>query len=197
MRSPLPAHALHRLAGTIVSPGEVFVNTKVLCTLAVLCIATSAYGADFATESWPGEGIPVFAARNNRLVLHELPALNSPLLTVTYKKGRRVVFDKSKVITKKSVMVTANKDIRDVGCKGGNAEIHSGDRVEYLQYSGEGYGTVRVGGKICEVFLEDGFDGMDKSPETEWWVRVVGKDKKPVGWILVDRNQLNFLQREF
>jgi hypothetical protein len=188
---------LHRLVGTIVSPGEVFLKTNVLLTVAVLCVATSAHGADFETESWPGEGVPVFAAKNDTLVLHEEPTLTSPTLTIKYKKGRRVLFDKSKVITKTSVMLTANKEIRDVWCKGGNTEIRSGNTVEYLQYRAEGYGTVRVSEKICEVFLEDGFDGMDKSPETEWWVRVVDRDERPFGWILVDRMQLNFLPREF
>ena len=170
---------------------------KILFTVAVLCIATLAYGADFETESWPGEGVPVFAAKNDTLFLHEEPSLTSPTLTIEYEKGWRVGFDKSKVITKKSVMLTANRKNRDLWCKGGNVEIHAGDRVEYLQYGGEGYGTVRVKGKICQVFLEDGFDGLAQSPETEWWVRVVDEHEKPVGWILVDRTQLNFLPREF
>ncbi len=61
----------------------------------------------------------------------------------------------------------------------------------------EGYGTVRVEGKICQVCLEDGFDGLEKSPLTEWWVRVVDKQNKPVGWILIDRAKLHFLPREF
>lgn len=169
----------------------------VLLTVAVLSIGTLAYGADFETESWPGEGIPVFAAKNDTLFLHEEASLTSPTLTVAYKKGGRVVFDKSKLITKKSVMLTANRKVTDLWCKGETLAINSGDTVEYLQYRAEGYGTVRVKGKICEVFLEEGFDGLDKSPETEWWVRVVDDHKKPVGWILVDRTQLNFLPREF
>lgn len=170
---------------------------KILFAVAVLFFGTLAYGADFETESWPGEGIPVFAAKNDALILHREASLKSPTLTIKYKKGWRVVFDKSKLITKKSVILTANRKVKDYWCKGGTVEINPGDTVEYLQYRAEGYGTVRVKGKICEVFLEDGFDGLDKSPETEWWVRVVDKHKKPVGWILVDRTQLNFLRREF
>ncbi len=111
-------HPLRRTLWTalpaIVPSGEFLLKMKILFTVAVLSIATLAYGADFETESWPGEGIPVFAAKNDTLLLHEEPSLTSPALTIKYKNGRRVVFDKSKLITKKSEMLTANKEITDL-----------------------------------------------------------------------------------
>jgi hypothetical protein len=41
------------------------------------------------------------------------------------------------------------------------------------------------------------FDGMDKEPEVQWWVRVVDGEGRGEGWLLVDGSQAEILGREF
>jgi hypothetical protein len=41
------------------------------------------------------------------------------------------------------------------------------------------------------------FEGIEKEPVVEWWVRVADKNKKPQGWLRVDKAQVIFLERSF
>lgn len=75
-----------------------------------------------------------------------------------------------------------------------------GEEIEYLQYASEGYGTARVGGKICVVPVEfevETFGSDLEQPDTEWWVRVTYGDGTSPGWLLVTDGQVSFGKREF
>ena len=112
--------------------------------------------------------------------------------------GWKVVYDKSKVITNKSVPLISKVPVYGIWCDGERINIEAGEQVEHMQYCAEGFGTVIIHDKVCEVDLESGdFGGLDQEPVTEWWVRVINKDKKAEGWLLVDDEQLNFLRRQF
>lgn len=194
-------------------------NMRCLFIFCVLIVAGSAFGSDFEKDTWPGEGIPNFSAKNNSLDLHSQPTTTSTQIKYALQKGSKVLFDKSKLITKQSVTLTAKTEVTDVHCenstgkkkmimpdgterivKRGADVISPGETIEFLQYRAEGYITARYKGSICEVFVMDNvpkFDGLDKKPVVEWWVRVINKDKIPQGWLLVDKSQVNFLKRGF
>lgn len=154
--------------------------------------------APFESESWPGEGIPVFAAKTTVLRLNGKPSEDSPRIAIACKAGQRIEFDQSRQVTMQSVFLTAKKTVTDLACPDKNIKINAGDTVEYLQYRAEGYGIVRVKGIICEVFVhgKGDFDGL-KAPVSQWWVRVVGKDQTPLGWLRVGSGQVQLLPRKF
>lgn len=179
---------------------------KALTVFFVILTATAGFAADFETDSWPGEGVPHFSVRNDALILHSQPEMDSKQLTLKLRKGTKIIYDKSKQITKKSVMLTAKTEVTELWCKDAKGSkdskpvIKPGDTIEYLQYGAEGYITARYAGNICDVFVMDNvpkFDGLEKEPVVEWWVRVVDKNTTPQGWLLVDKSQVNFLKRSF
>jgi hypothetical protein len=162
---------------------------------AIISFSPAAIGEEFIREGWPGQGIPRLAAKNNELVLHEKPDSTSGSRQLKYKSGWLIVWDQSKVITKKSAMWTVKKEIN----KGSCGTLLPGARVELLQFEAEGWGTFKVGDKICSLKAtrDSDFDKEDKWPEVEWWVRVLDYTKSPVGWLLVDTQQVNPLPRKF
>ena len=163
--------------------------------IAILSISPAAIGEEFIRDGWPGEGTPRLAAKNNELVLHKTPDSASGIRQLKYKTGWLIVWDQSKVITKKSATWTVRKEIH----KGSCGTLSPGDKVEFLQFETEGWGTFKVGDKICSLKAtrDTDFDKDDKRPEVEWWVRVLDDTKSPVGWLLVDAQQVNFLPRKF
>ncbi len=166
---------------------------------ALLCLAAPAPAQFFEKDGWPGEGAPVFASKKDELTVYQHTTKLSPPVTVHVRKGWKIIYDRSKIVTKQSVMLKALRDLSDLTCEDGGVSIKAGDNVEYLQRSSEGYGTVRVKTSICEVFLqrEGDFEGLEQTPVTEWWIRMVGGDGTPFGWLLVDEEELEFLPRRF
>jgi hypothetical protein len=157
--------------------------------------------AVFESDTFPGEGVPVLAARQDSLLLHAEPSLDSPVRRLPFQKGWKVVYDKSKQITIQSVLLSVMATVTDGWCSEGKFDpLQPGETVEHLQYRAEGYATMRVRGMICEVFImddEERFAGLDTQPEVQWWVRVVDEEGKGEGWLLVDGSQAEILGREF
>jgi len=177
-----------------------------------------AAATDFETNTWPGEGVPGFASKNAELRLNKLPSKDSEVITLPFRIGEKIIYDaypseakeritydQSKMITKNSVTLTANEKITKTFCAGKPVPvvgqepiIQPGESIEFLQYRAEGYVTARYKGVICKVFVADNkpkFDGLDKQPEVEWWVRLIDAKKTPLGWLLISKDQVNFLQR--
>ena len=67
--------------------------------------------------------------------------------------------------------------------------------MEMLQYETEGWGTFRVGDRLCSMKAtrSGDFDKADQRPLVEWWVRVLDNSKSPIGWLLVDSDQVELL----
>jgi hypothetical protein len=156
----------------------------IILSIAFFSFSPPAIGEEFIRDGWPGEGIPRLAAKNNELVLHKTPDSTSGSRQLKYKTGWLIVWDQSKVITIN---------------KGSCGTLSPGDKVEFLQFETEGWGAFKVGDKICSLKAtrDSDFDKDDKRPEVEWWVRVLDHTKSPVGWLLVDVQQVNFLPRKF
>ena len=163
--------------------------------LAIISFSSAAIGDEYVREGWPGEGTPRLAAKNNQLILYKTPDSTSESRQLKYKAGWLIVWDQSKVITRKSAKWTVKKEIN----KGSCGTLLPGDKVELLQFETEGWGTFKVGDKICSLkATRDGdFDKADEWPRVEWWVRVLDHTKSSVGWLLVDAQQVNLLPRKF
>lgn len=163
--------------------------------LAIIIISPAVIGGEFVREGWPGEGTPRLAAKNNELVLHETPDSTSESRRLKYKSGWLIVWDQSKVITRKSVVWTVRKEITQGSC----GTLSPGEKVEFLQFETEGWGTFKVGDKLCSLKATQAgdFEKEDEWPKVEWWIRVLDNTKAPVGWLLVDAQQVNLLPRKF
>ncbi len=166
----------------------------IILFIAILSFSPTAIGEEYIREGWPGEGTPKLAARNNELVLHKTPDLTSESRQLKYKTGWLIVWDQSEVITKKSAMWTVKKEIN----KGTCGALSPGDKVEFLQFETEGWGTFKVGDKICSLKAtrHRDFDKEDEWPEVEWRVRVLDHTKSPHGWLFVELQQLNHHPRK-
>ncbi len=156
----------------------------------------------FERDGWPGEGIPVFESKVHQLTLYEGHSLESKRKIILFQRGWKVVYDKSKVITKSSVIYTVTKPFTVEYCENGQKDVKAkqGDKFEYLQYEAEGYGIIRLGNTICHMDMNDpriGVEATDDKPQIEWWVRVIYKNKSFAGWLFVDDTQVKFLQRQF
>ena len=163
----------------------------IIVFMAITSFSPTAIGEVFVREGWPGEGTPRLAAKNNQLVLHKMPDTISESRQLNYKTGWLIVWDQSKVITKKSAIWTVKKEIN----KGSCGTLHPGDKVEFFQFETEGWGTFKVEDKICSLKAtrDSDFDKAGERPEVEWWVRVLDHTKSPIGWLLVDSQQVNLL----
>ena len=150
---------------------------------------------EYETNSWGGEGRPRFSANKNELILYNSPSLDARKREIKYREGWLVVWDRSKRITRKSAMWIVKEEIT----KGNCGILSPGDEVEYLQYEAEGWGTFRINCKLCSTKISGDkyFDKNGESPEVEWWVRVLDYTNSPIGWLLVDQEQVKFLSREF
>ena len=195
---------------------------KILITALLLFVAEicGAVATDFESDGMPGEGVPGFASKNAELRLNKLPSKESEEIKLPFRIGERIIYDntpskakvritydQSKMITRKSVTLIAKEKVTKTFCPGMPVPvigqepiIQPGETIEYLHYLAEGYVTARYKGVICEVFVADNkpkFDGLDKQPEVEWWIRLVDYKKAPLGWLLVNEEQLDYLQRTF
>ena len=129
----------------------------IILFLGVISLSSAAIGEEFVREGWPGEGTPRLAAKNNELVLHKTPDSTSASRKLKYKAGWLIVWDQSKVITKKSVIWTVKKEID----KGSCGPLSPGDKVEFLQFEAEGstlilrdqFRNVRV--QISRLWIDD------------------------------------------
>ncbi len=165
----------------------------IIVFLAISSFSPAAIGEEFVREGWPGEGTPRLAAKNDHLVLHKTPDPTSESRQLNYKAGWLIVWDQSKVITKKSATWTVIREIS----KGSCGTLFPGEKVELLQFETEGWGTFRVEDKICtmKATRNRNFDKANQWPKVEWWVRVLDNSKSPIGWLLVDSQQVNLLPR--
>jgi len=161
--------------------------------LAITSFSPAAIGEEFIREGWPGEGTPKLAAKNDHLVLHKTTDIASESRQLKYKAGWLIVWDQSRVITKRSAIWTVKKEIS----KGSCGTLFPGDQVEFLQFETEGWATFRVEDNICSLKAtrEKDFDKADEKPIVEWWIRVLDQTKSPIGWLLVDSQQVNPLSR--
>lgn len=167
----------------------------------------------FESGLWPGEGRPSFRSRVE-LNLHKEPNVNSPLVKgVRIAKGAKIEFGETRYRTVKSsrIKVVAPVTVKgrsygptdylshhDYYFKYSNREFSFkvGESFECLQYRAEGEYLMRINGDVVAFTPSEGFK-IESEPITEWWVSVVDKNKKVLGWILVDKKSVEFIDRKF
>ena len=173
----------------------------------------------FASDVWPGEGIPVIEMRRSALPLYTEPDHTSGVVdTLRGRVGQRVAFDSTRYQTIESGTIRIHSPLglkgRDLGdvkhltldryYQPNEAEtsipLAASSTVEFLQYRAEGTCFVRVENRVIDAHPCPGFGresvSVVRDPVTRWWVLVRGVKDKP-GWLLVSDSTAKSVRREF
>jgi hypothetical protein len=166
----------------------------------------------FESELWPGMGVPQIAAKKTHLRLHHKPSLKPRLVqTLRVEKGNLIDFDDSRHRTISPGVITVTQKgtlrARDLGriaylkwshyYNGDmiykNLEYDIGDSFHFLQYTSELSCLISWHERawepvICPWIISGSISDftMVSVPQTEWWVRVINRKQKALGWLLVD-----------
>lgn len=140
-----------------------------------------------------GELIPIYAAVEDVLFLHETPNLESALREVPYGKQWKIPYVKSegltRIITFGEIEVTEEETLTN--CvpfpENGETQMTSGDIATYLYYLGEGIARVRAKDAVCELDIADA--RILSYPEVQSWLKVLFRDGSSPGWLLNDGTQ--------
>ena len=173
----------------------------------------------FATDLWPGEGIPVIQMQRTALPVHAEPDPASEVVdTLRGRVGQRVAFDSTRYQTIESGTIGIHTSFELKGRNLGDLKHLTLDRyyqpnesetsipmtapatVEFLQYRAEGTCFVRVQNTVIDAQPCPGFGresvSIVRDPVTRWWVLVRGVRDKP-GWLLITDSTAKAVRREF
>ena len=163
----------------------------------------------FSTGLWPGEGIPRFKSKMNLRPLLK-PNLDSlPVKGMEVKKGTILNFTETLYQTIESGLViigeTQKLEVTNYGNikylsrddyyssgKLTNLTLKKGDQINVLQNRAEGQIFFEYQGNIYTGLCKPCYDASYK---TAWWVKVTLLSKS--GWVLINENTVEFLQREY
>jgi len=189
----------------------------------MLLISWANMAEAFDSDLWPGEGMPRFAAKAEFLTLHKAPSQSSPV-AVKYRAvvAQEIRYDQTRLRTLRAGKVTAKVAGAWSGRRFGpishlsKAQYYSqaaawtdyaysaGETFEYLQNRAEGACLIKYRGDVLEIDWCPWLDRnttsdfeMSVAPEIQWWIRVIGDNKHPMGWLLVEENVVTFLPRQF
>lgn len=174
---------------------------------------------EFATDLWPGEGIPVIETRRPRLPLRSAPDPDARIVdTLETRVGKRVAFDSTRYQTIEagsiSVLGTFRVTGRDLGeithvpldtyYASARAEISipvaATATIDLLQYRAEGTCFVRLERRVIDAQPCPGFGRESvkvvREPVTRWWIRAQGKGGA-FGWLLLTDSTAQSVRREF
>ncbi len=177
----------------------------------IVIFATSAH--TFESELWPEEGRPSFRALKD-LRIHQRPYLSSPLVkNFKILKGQKIIFQKTIYRTVKPSRIKVVSPVKIIGQPYGPIKylseqeyystsipekfftFNSGDTFECMQYRAEGQYLVRINGEIVGLELTEEME-LESEPEIEWWVNVINVSGKSIGWLLIQEESVEFLDRE-
>ena len=173
----------------------------------------------FASDIWPGEGIPVIVLQRTALPVFAEPDPSATVVdTLKGRVGQRVSFDSTRyqTLTSGSVAIhtlftLTGRDLGDVKrltldryYQPNEAEVSipivAPETLEFLQYRAEGSCFVRVQGKVIDAQPCPGFGresvSVIRDPVTRWWILVRGAGGAS-GWILVSDTTARAVRREF
>jgi hypothetical protein len=177
----------------------------------------------FESELWPGEGVPRFAAKTDRLVLHREPDISSPVVArQAVEPGQEIAYDRTRFRTIDEGLVIAREPGRLLGRSLGDVEHLSesayygadptleeipyaeGEAFAYLQYRAEGTCMIRHDGAVFEIDgcpwegapPQGGDFDLARRPVTQWWIEVTAQGRA-LGWLQVDAQTVDPLPRRF
>ena len=143
---------------------------------------------EYESPRCPGEAGVGFVTTRPGLWVYARPDRSSSRRRVPFQTGWRVAFDECRARTLKGIDISTTAPV-DATCGDDRVRVEAGTTLRYLQYEGEGWGAVRVNGRVCSVDLSRrGFAGVDSQapslgPITEAWIRVIHADRTLVGWL--------------
>jgi hypothetical protein len=142
--------------------------------------------------------------------MHKGPALDSGTIEgLRISKGELIEFAETRVQTIRPAQISIKEDtpfthaadygpIKYLSRQGyyqgkiESLQMRSGDTILVLQYRAEGEFLIQANGNVywsqCAVC-------SDAKPETRWWVHAA-KDSTG-GWVLINEENVEFLEREF
>jgi hypothetical protein len=185
-----------------------------LCVLALLVASTQQ--TQFSSQSWPGEGRPVFVTTAATIRLHAQPSSASPIAdSLVLPVGTAIEFSESRVVTLRSGLFVwdtpgpltgrvfgpvTHLSVLDYVSKTGydTLQLPAGAEVAYLQYRGEGTCFVMVEADVIDSRCPTryAYARLVREPEIEWWIRIaVGEHAR--GWVRVKDSALREVRRTY
>lgn len=149
----------------------------------------------FCAAGWPGEGEPRFLYKGGTVTAYESASENADSSVWEVEPNEQVKWTGTRVNTTKTVVRRAQEDfIFDCG------EAKKGEIIETLQYAAEGYYYILHNEKVCQSDLSYypktelvGDDGL----HSQWWIKIQKQNLAEEGWIMVNDQNLIFLDRSF
>ena len=175
----------------------------------------------FESEFWPEEGIPVFEAKCDRLVLRARSDYDAPVVGyLSTLPGSRILFSGFRyrtlrpgrvVVHEKCTLTGRNLGQTDYVSKanyyndGGELitlKLQANDRLEYLQYRAEGSSFIRWQGLVLDVEYSPWLGSnrpfeLVVEPVIEAWIQVESESDTGAGWIQVENETVLEIDREF
>ena len=163
----------------------------------------------FSIGLWPGEGIPRFKSKMNLQPLLRPNSDSPPVRGMEVKKGTILNFTETLYQTIKSgpviieetqklevtnygnIKYLSRDDYYSLG-KPTNLTLEKGEQINVLQNRAEGQIFFEYQGNIYAGSCQPCYG---TSYETAWWVKVTLLSKS--GWVLINENTVEFLQREY
>ncbi|MDY7008122.1 MAG: hypothetical protein SWX82_30380 [Cyanobacteriota bacterium] len=163
----------------------------------------------FSTDLWPGEGMPRFKSKVNLQPLQKPNSDSEPVTGLEIKKGTLLNFTETRYQTIASgpVAIAQTQELRvtnygnikylsrDAYYSSGkqtNLTLQKGDQINVLQYRAEGNMFFEYQGNI---YAGECPECSGAFYQTAWWVKVSLSSKS--GWVLINSNTVEFLERQF
>ncbi|MEL7023535.1 MAG: hypothetical protein AAGL69_07270 [Pseudomonadota bacterium] len=142
-----------------------------------------------------GEGIPVYAAKSDDLILHRSPNLKAERFVVSYGEGRRIPFSRDKGMTR--VLILGRVEV--LGSTADDAcTWQEGTVVEYLYPYSEGFAALRGDGEECAADIADPeMYRVISEPGLQFWTELTSDDGKALGWLFLDGTQTDIMDWVF
>jgi hypothetical protein len=160
---------------------------------------------------WPEEGVPILAwiGSEDSLAVYPHAGDESPTEHLAVAYGQLLEWDSSLILIHRPGKAEILEDcvisghVYDVlkngnllGGKSRELQFGSGTIVDVICYAAEGFYIFRQQDRYLELDATDQRLEILDQPLTEWWIRITA-DGKPIGWTLVDGDNVSVVDRRF
>lgn len=163
----------------------------------------------FSTGLWPGEGLPRFKSKVNLQPLEKPNSNSQPVIGLEIKEGTILNFTETQYQTIASGPVTIaqtqelivnnygnikylSRDAYYSSGKQTNLTLQKGNQINVLQYRAEGEMFFEY---QSNIYAGECPECSGAFYQTAWWVKVSLSSKS--GWVLINENTVEFLERQF
>jgi hypothetical protein len=160
---------------------------------------------------WPEEGVPVLAwtGEGDSLALYSRPGDDAPAGYLAVAEDQPLTWDSSLILVHRPGKAEIPEDcvinghVYDalengnlLGGKSQELNFSSGTVLDVICYAAEGFYIFRQQDRYLELDATDQRLEILDQPLTEWWIRITA-DGKPIGWTLVDGDNVSVVDRRF